>query len=382
MKKYLLVTSIIAVVILITVLFFVYRINVGKEVTIGVIASLTGPISPYGERLKEGAELAVDEINQSGGVNKKPIKLIIEDDKSTANDAVLAMKKLIDADRVSVVIGLIGSSPAMAVAPIAEAKRVVLFSTGASTPDFTLAGDYCFRNRSSATDEVKKMAEVAFNALKAKRIAVLYVNNDYGESYKDVFVKRFKELGGEIPLLESFDQGATDMRTQLAKAKAISINGLYLVGQAVEDAYLVRQAKELGIKSQILATIGVETGNFLQIAGDAAEGIIYTAASYDSQNIDPVVRSFESRYETKYKRSADLFAATAYDAINILAEVIKADGYTSEKIKNGLYKIENYPGASGLTTFDKNGDVIKPIAIKKIKNGKFIILNNDLSELK
>lgn len=381
MKKVWIAIIIIAVVALAIALVVTQTKKEPQEIKIGVIASLTGPIAPYGERLKEGAELAVEEINKGRGINGKPIKLIIEDDKSNPNDAVFAMRKLIDVDKVPVVIGLIGSSPAMAVAPIAQEKRVVLLSTGASTPDYTNTGDYCFRNRPSAAQEVRKMAEVAFNAMNAKNIAILYVNNDYGKSYKDVFMNRFRELGGEIPLIESFDQGSTDMRTQLAKVKAVLIDALYLVGQAVENAHLVRQEKELGIKTQILATIGVEAGNFLQIAGDAAEGIIYTAASYDPENQDPNVKYFEDLYRAKYTKPGDLFAATAYDAIHILANVIMKEGYSSENIKNGLYGIKDYPGASGMTTFDRNGDVIKPIAVKKIKNGKFIFLREDLTEI-
>lgn len=351
-----------------------------KEIKIGVIASLTGPIAPYGERLKEGSELAVKEINQKGGIDGKFIKLIIEDDKSTPNDAVLAMKKLVNVDKVPVIIGVIGSSLAMAIAPIAENNKVVLLSTGASTPDYTNTGDYTFRNRSSAEQEVKKMAEVAFDIMKFRKIAVLYVDNDYGTSYKNVFIKRFEELGGTITLTESFSQGSADMRAQLSKIKPSSVDGIYLVAQAVEAVHVVKQAKELRINAQILSTIGVETANFLDLAGEAAEGIIYSAASYNPNSIDPNVKHFEALYRSEYNRSADLFAATAYDAIHILANVIKNYGYSSDEIKNGLYNVQNYSGVSGLTSFDKNGDVIKPIAIKKIKNGKFIFLNDDLSE--
>jgi branched-chain amino acid transport system substrate-binding protein len=351
-----------------------------KEIKIGVIASLTGPVAPYGERLIEGAQLAVEEINQHEGINGKTLRLLIEDDKSTPNDAVFAMRKLVNVNKVPVVIGLIGSSQAMAVAPIAEKSKVVLLSTGASTPDYTNAGDYCFRNRPSAEQEVKKMAEVAYNVINARKIAVLYVDNDYGKSYSDVFVKRFRELGGEITQLESFSQGSTDMRTQLSKIKDSPVDAIYLVGQAIEDANVVRQAKELGIDAQILATIGVETGDFIKLAGDAGEGIIYTAASYNPDNQDSNVKHFEDLYEAKYKRRADLFAATAYDAIHILADAVQSNDYTSDKIKTALYNVKNYPGASGLTTFDRNGDVIKPIAIKKIKGKQFIYLNDDLSE--
>jgi len=353
-----------------------------KEIEIGVIASLTGSIAPYGERLVEGAELAVEETNKKDGISSKYLKLIIEDSKSTPGGAVSAMKKLANVNKVSVVIGVIGSSLAMAIAPIAEKNKVVLMSTGASTPDYTNAGDYCFRNRPSAEQEVKKMAEVAFKTLGFEEIAILYVNNDYGRSYKDIFFNHFKRMGGQIPYSESFAQGSTDIRTQLTKVKNVSPGAIYLIGQALENAYAVKQARELGINTQILGTIGVEAGNFLEIAGEAAEGIIYTAASYNPESRDPAVRHFEKLYRAKYNKSADLFAATAYDAIKMLAEIIKNVGYNADNIKDELYNVKNFYGASGLTTFDKNGDVIKPIAIKKIKNRKFVYLDEDLSEVK
>ena len=343
---------------------------------IGVIACLTGPIAPYGQSLKEGAVLAAAEVNASAKTPRDSVVLVIDDAKSTPNDALLAFKKQVDIDRLQVVMGIVGSSLAMAVAPEAERRHVVFLSTGASTPDFTKAGDYCFRNRSSAKQEVERLAEVAYGSLAAKRVAILYVTNDYGVSYKKVFAARFAELGGTVVLEEGVDQGATDMRAQLEKARALGPDAIYVVGQALEAGHAVRQARELGVKAQLLGTIGMESADFLKIAGNSANGVIYSAANYNPNSSDSAVASFERNFEAKYGKPADLFAANAYDAVKILVRIMRANGRSSDQIKAGLYAVKDYPGASGLTSFDANGDVTKPIAVKSIKDGKFVVLDS------
>ncbi len=193
-----------------------------KDIKIGVISSLTGTVAPYGERAWEGIQLATDEINQTGGINGKTIKLLLEDDKSSANDAVFAFKKLIDIHKVPVIIGPVGSSQAMACAPIANEKKVVEFSPAAATPLFTDTGDYTFRNRASAALEVEVMADIAYKNLGLRKIAILYINNDVGTGFYPVFKKRFEFNGGAIAGIESFDQGSADVRTQLIKLRSLN----------------------------------------------------------------------------------------------------------------------------------------------------------------
>jgi branched-chain amino acid transport system substrate-binding protein len=219
------------------------------------------------------------------------------------------------------------------------------------------------------------MAEFAYSRLGVKKVAVLYINNDYGVGLKNVFEKRFTELGGSIISTESYEQSSSDFRTQLSKLKTLNAEAIYLPGHTKELGQILKQAKELGIKVQFLSVVGFESPQTLQIAGDAAEGVIYTAPAFDPKSADKLGKQFVTKYRNKYGRDPENFAAHAYDAMNIIAVAIKEGGYSSEGIKKSLHKIKNYPGVSGLTTFDENGDVEKPAMLKTVRDGQFIPLS-------
>jgi branched-chain amino acid transport system substrate-binding protein len=347
-----------------------------ENIRIGCILDLTGAVATYGNWSLKGLELAKDDINNIGGVNGKKIQLIVEDGKSSPQDAVSAFNKLVNIDKVKVVIITTGSSSVLSVAPIANEKKVILFTPAASAPEITYAGDYVFRNRLSGLQEVREMADIAYKKLCLKRGAVLYVNNDFGQSYLKVFDQIFRGNGGQILLAENYDQGGSDFRTQLAKIKqSREIDFVYLVGYAVECGQILKQARELGLKTKWLSTIGIESDKVISVAKDAANGVIYTAPRYvlDDANVAP----FEDKYFSKFNEHSNLYAANSYDALKIISDIITRDGYDADKIKNGLYKTKDYPGVSGITTFDENGDVMKPVMLKVIKDSKFEIYSEE-----
>jgi branched-chain amino acid transport system substrate-binding protein len=373
MKKFWVWIGIAVVVILAVVLIVMQIRKEEKEIKIGVILELTGPLSRLGERSKRGMEMAVEEINSSGEVKGSKINLIVEDTKSDPKEGVAAFLKLINTYHIPVVTGATGSSIVMACAPIANEKKVVLFSTGATSPLITKAGDYIFRNRLSGEAEVKAMAEFAIKKLNIKKIAVLYVNTDYGVGNKDVFKRTYEDLGGKVLLSEGFDQGESDFRAHLAKIKKLPIEGVYIIAVG-ENGYILRQAKEMGINVQFLSTVGIEGPDVLKIAGDAANGVIYTVQKFDPSSSDKTKR-FSQKYFNKYGEEPDLFAALGYDAIYIITKVINEYGYDAEAIKNGLYKLKNFQGVVGSISFDENGDVQSEVMMKIIKDGKFVPYN-------
>lgn len=345
-----------------------------EEIKIGSVLPLTGDAAKYGASAKKAIDLAVQEINLAGGIKGSKIIVIYEDDQASPDKGVSAFQKLITVDKVPVVIGAMPSSVTLAMAPIAEKNKVVLFSPASSNPKVTEAGDYIFRNDVSDVFEGVKMAEEVWERLGLKKVAVLYINNDYGAGIKDVFIRRFEELGGKIVDVETFEQGATDFRTQLTKIKQSNPEASYIVGYK-EQIQILKQYKELAIKAQILATIMLEDPEIIQKVGDAAEGAIYTYRAYDPQSGQKEVTEFVENFKTKYGIEPDNWAAQCYDALKIVVLAIKRGGYTSEGIKNSLYRIRDFPGVSGLTTFDENGDVIKPIILKTVKDGKFVIFS-------
>jgi len=370
MKKTWLIIGIAVIVVLIALFILIQTRKEPEVIKIGVILELTGPLAPQGERALNGIRLAIEEINSSGGINDKNIEAIVEDDKTDPKEGVAAFRKLITIHKVKVIIGAISSSVVMSCAPIANTTKTLLFSCGATSPLVSKAGDYVFRNRVSGDIEVRKMAEFAAKNLKIKKIALIYVNNDFGKGNKDVFIQEFQLHGGIVVGEENFEQGATDFRTQLTKIKEKNPEAIYVIGHNIETAYIVLQARELGIKSRILSTLGVESPEVWRIAKDAAEGIIYTVQAFDPDK-NPRAAEFKKKYEQKYKSSPDIFAGLAYDAVYIIADAIRKVGNNAERIRDYLYK-NSFTGVMGDFSFDENGDVVAPIMMKIAKDGKFV----------
>lgn len=341
-----------------------------EEIKIGAILPLTGEGAKYGQSAKRGIDLAVEEINLKGGIKGKKLTVVYEDSKGDPKEGTSAIQKLITMEKVPAIIGAMASSVTLAVAPIAEKNKVVLLSPASSAPKITYAGDYIFRNCYSDLYEGRKMAHYIYNETTYRKIAIIHINNDYGIGLRDAFRGEFTKLGGNVTATETYGFGTTDFRTQISKIKDANPDAVYIVGYA-EMGRLLVQAKELGLKVPFFSCIMFEDPDILKVAGEVAEGIVYTFPSYNPESKEDVVANFVSSFEKKYNQKPDGFAANAYDALKILVVAIKEGGEKSQQIKKALYSIKNYPGVTGETSFDKNGDVIKLIGIKRVEKGDF-----------
>lgn len=367
MKRFVSTTLVVALVVAIFVL------GCGKketEVKIGVITALTGEQAKYGESTKRGIEMAIEEVNASGGISGKKVTALYEDSQGDPKLAVSALRKLITVNKIFVTIGALASSDILAMAPVAESNKIVLLAPSATAPAITNAGDYIFRIAASDVYEGSFMAEYALKDLNLERVAVIYINNDYGLGLRETFGEKYRELGGKIVEEQVFDQGATDFRSQLTKLKNANPQGIYVVGYK-EVGQLLRQAGELGIKTQWLSTSMFEDPDIIKLAETVSEGAYFTSQSFDPEKGGAIVSEFVKSFEKKYTMVPDIFAALSYDATKVLLIAVEKGGYSTEGIKESLYGIKNFPGITGEFTFDENGDVTKQIGIKTIRNGQF-----------
>jgi branched-chain amino acid transport system substrate-binding protein len=371
MKKFWVWIGIAVVVILAVVLIVTQTRKEEKEIKIGVIAALTGDAAIYGVPAVQGIELAAEEINARGGINGKKIKLIIEDSKCNPQFGVNAANKLISKDKVKVIIGGICSSVTMAVAPIANKNKVILFSPQSAAPQIRYAGDFIFRNWPSSDIEGKIAAELAHNKLKLRKAAIVFINNDYGIGVKTSFINEFQKIGGNVVLEEGIDEGTTDFRTILAKIKNSNPEFIYLATYLKEGSKFLIQAKEIGLNISILAPDALCNEELIKLAGKAAEGIIVTTFAYNPESSQENIKRFVNSYKEKFGIIPNNYAAHGYDALMIIAQAISKVGYNAEKIRDYLYQLKDYPGVSGNTSFDEYGDVIKPPRIMIVKQRQF-----------
>jgi len=219
------------------------------------------------------------------------------------------------------------------------------------------------------------MADVVRQSFNVTRVAIIYPNNDYGIGVLNLFEKRLSNLGGLVVSAQSFPDNTHDFRTQILNIKAQNPEAVCFVGYK-ELGLMVRQAKELGLSARFLSTALFEDPDVLQAAGDAAEGIVFTSIAFDPNTDNPRAQAFVRNYSEKYGLEPDSFAAISYDATHIVAVAIAKGGKTSAQIKDALYGIRDFPGLLGNTSFDSNGDVILPVKLKTVKNGKIIDYRN------
>ena len=339
----------------------------------GVVVPLSGDAANYGKSAHQGIDLAVKEINAAGGIMGRQIRPIYEDDKAVAKDGVNATQKLVNVDKVPVIIGGIVSAVTLAAAPICESNKVVWLSPTSSAPAITNAGDYIFRNWPSDDLEGKVMADFV-RSKGYKTVAILQVQNEYGEGIASVFRADFEKQGGSIPVLEKYKQSENDFRSILAKALSAKPDAVYCIGYYTDVALTAKQAREQGSKLPLLATTTVEDPQFVKIGGTAVEGVVYPLASgFDPESKDANVQKFKTAFKNEYKEDPGFVAAQSYDCVYLIKRAIEdGKGFSGPDIQRGMSQIQNFPGVTGDTSFDKNGDVVKQIRLKTVKDGKFV----------
>lgn len=358
--------GIIVLVIVIVLLIVFYKPTPKGTIKIGTILDLSGPAVSDNLKVKKGIELALEEINSKGGVDGRKIEISWEDDKCDAKEGTSAILKMMSLYKFPVIIGGSCSSVTLAIAPIAEENKIVLISPYSSNPQITNAGDYIFRTVPSDIFEANLEAEFAAKNLNLKKVGFLYVNNDYGKGLVDVFSSRFEELDGQVLIEEPYALDASDFRTHLIKIKDKNPDLIYIAGYQQALINILKQIKELGITTQLMANSLMDDPQIVKEVGDSAEGIIV-----GSVFVDPT-EEFRSKFQNMYGEKGGTLEADGYDTLNMIARAIEKGSYKSEGIKNALYDLE-YDGALGHLTFDKNGDIIWPKIIMKIlKNGQFV----------
>jgi branched-chain amino acid transport system substrate-binding protein len=217
------------------------------------------------------------------------------------------------------------------------------------------------------------MANYAVKILGKKKIAVLYINNDWGIATKDYFVNAAKEMGAEILAIEAFFEADKDFTGVLTKLRGVKPELLYIPSMYNEMALIAKQREKLGWMDVLIMGPGsLYSPKLLEIGGASVNGL-YTSAVFFPKDPRPEVQKFVKGFEEKYKSAPNMFAAIAYDGINLMAEVLRKAGTDRKAIRDELEKTKNFPGVTGKITFTERRDVIKDYRHLVIKNVEFIL---------
>lgn len=337
----------------------------GNNIKIGVIMPLTGPVAEPGTNVLNGVKIAIDRFNEEK--NGKTIELIIEDSKSSPKDGVSSIQKLINIDKVKIIIGDLMSSVFLAIAPIAESNKITMISPGASNPEVKNAGNYIFRNYPSDDYDGEVMAKYIYNKLNKKTTVIIFVNNDYGNGVAGRFEQVFSSIGGQTLEKISYQEGQTDFKTIVTKTKNINPEIIYIIGNPNENGQLTKEMKIQNIKIPLSGNLSFENESFLNIAKGSFDSVVYSSPYFNLEKQDEYTQFFLKTYEKKYNKKPDIAASLGYDVGMILIQALKNVNYNVDKINDEFYKIKNFEGITGTTSFDEFGDVKKSIFIKLVK---------------
>ena len=342
------------------------------DITIGLTAPMTGDYAEYGTVFKNAAELAIEKVNAQGGVNGKKLKLIVGDSKADPKEAANIAQKFVSDAGVMAVIGDFTSTAALAGAPIYQKGGLVQLSPTSSHPDFTKQGTFIFRNIASQAVEGPALADYAVKDLKKKRVAVVYIKNDWGLVAQEFFVKQTKAIGAEIVAVEPYlpEQGK-DFSAIITKIKEQKPDLLYLGMMYTDGALFAQQVKKANFDVALCGTGALYSSELIKLGGSAVDGL-YLTVSFFPDDPKPVVQDFVKSYEAKYSKLPTQFAAQAYDAANLIIEALKKGATDRKTLRDNLAAIKDFPGVTGNTTFDENRDVNKTMSRLVIKDGKYI----------
>jgi len=347
----------------------------GEPVYFGVSGPLTGQNAQYGAQWKQGFDLALEEINATGGIQGRPLAYVFEDSQSDPRQSVAIAQKFVNDPRILIELGDFSSPASMAASPIYQRAGLTQLGFTNSHPDFTKTGDYIWSPSISQADSQPLLADLAVKTLGFKRVALLYLNTDWGRTSKDVFVKAAQERGAQVVVAEGYQPDEKDFRSTLVRVRDANPDGLVLISYYPDGALIAGQVRSVGLKQPIAAVGSVYSPKFIELGGAAVNGI-HTNTSFFPEEPRAEVQNFVKRFRAKYGKEPDAFNAYAYDATVIAAHALRAGGHNRKAVRDALSQLKDVPSVIfGKARFD--AQTRRVVGVKSVdlivKDGKWTV---------
>lgn len=340
-----------------------------------IIASanpMSGSSKEFGNMKVKAIQLAFDEVNATGGIYGRKIKLLVGDDASSPKEAHNLAEKIVADPAVVAVLGHWNSASTMEARNVYNGAGIPVITDSVNKTITDGTTPYLFRIVPTDKVEAEELGAYSFHKLGLKKMAIIYVNNDYSKGMKEYFREKMQRIGGGITAIETFSEGrTTDFTSELYKIKNSEPDGIFIAGYSSEVALIARQARAIGLHLPILGTDGISSEEFVLLGKEAVEGVRFNGFFYNDIKGNGAEK-FRKRFQERYNQEPDSYAALTYDSAQLLIEAIKINGASREGIYEYLSKVENYPGVTGSITFDHNHDVKSKIVILTIKNGTIV----------
>ncbi len=374
-----------AIVIILIILAVGYSLLRGGDptgdddgvITIGFIGPLTGDAVSYGEPISNSVRMAVDVVNEAGGVNGRMIEVVYEDGRCTSEDALNAAQKLVNIDGVKMIIGGVCSGETFALLPVAEEAGVVVISPSSTSPDLTGISPYFFRNAPSDDEGGRRLAQLATKDY--TKIALISEETDYAQGFARVFRESVFLNDGEVVADENFAPETSDFRSILTKIKAAAPEAIFVNPQTeIAGGTIVKQARELGITASLFGSNVTGGARSAEIAGDHTEGLVFVDAPGLSPD-NPKAVAFLDGYRTRYggEPGIEFYAGSAHDIVSIFAQAIEMAGSAddTEVLRDYISTMGNFNGVVGSYRFRPDGDPEGiEFIVKRIEGGEVVVV--------
>ncbi|MCI1857796.1 MAG: ABC transporter substrate-binding protein [Sporolactobacillus sp.] len=342
-------------------------------IKIGLVTQLSGGGAIYGKLMQQGAQLAVDQANKSGGVLNRKIKLLAEDDQANPSESVKVTQRLVSEDKIDAWIGTLKSSDTITDIGITAKQNIPSLVPVGVADNVTQQGfKNAFRNVANNTMQITAMVNYILKEQpKQKKIAIVAENTDYGRGIVDTFAKLFTKNGKLITNKEYYNVGQKDFNDQLTKIKAKQPDGIVIAGLVAEGALIAKQARSLGMAQQLYSFGGFMGKQPMELGGKAVNGLIHTDYFVPTAN-DPLTQRFVKDFKKKYGATPDsYYSAATYDAVNLYIDAVKeAKSTDPQKVNKVLMGLKNKHTVMGDITFNKEGQATAEVWISQIKDGK------------
>lgn len=350
-----------------------------EKIAVGINTELSGAVASYGTNARNGAELAIEEINAAGGVLGLQLEPIVRDCKSSADEAMSVSAALVG-EKIVAQIGPLVSGNVAGSTPVMMENKIPLIAPAATAVNVTVdektgeVRDYIFRVCYLDSDQGRRMANFALEDLQVKNAAIFgSTSDDYAKGLAKYFKEEFTAKGGTIVAEEGFVNGDKDFKATLTKIKGKNPDFIYVPGYYTEVAVLIKQARELGITAPIGGGDGWDSPDMVSVSGAQALNNTFFTNHYSVEDPDPAIQKFVEAYKAKYNKAPDSFAALGYDAAKLLADAIKRAGSADPvKVKEALEATQDFTGITGKMSINEQHNPVKNIVVIEFKDGKLV----------
>ncbi len=363
-----------ALVVLAGLLLIASGCSPPEPVRIGFVGGISGRGADLGISGRDGAQLAVEQRNQAGGVSGRPVEIIFRDDRQDPEIARRVVEELIELG-VSAIVGPMTSAMGVAVVPIVNEHKVLMVSPTVTTEDLTGLDDYFFRVSSTTGYFSTRNAEYQLRAKKLRRMAAIYDlgNRSFSVNWLDNFRRTFVAGGGEIVTEVSFVSGGDEQYIELARRALTSgPDGILIIAKSVDAALLCQQIRKLDSAVPITLADWGATERLLELGGKAVEGVS-VIQTFDRDSLNRRYREFRQAYLRRFNREPGFAGVYAFESAGVIFETL-ARMEKGKDLKQTMLAIPEFEGLQSSFRFDRFGDVSRPHAsISIVENGQFVV---------